>query len=176
MKKTILGVLAAAALSAPAFAGQPVYQTGKESKTFVEPCFKETELQLDVFGSYTDARSGSIHDDGFGGGLALNYYFIRYVGIGVEGNLRDGGESAIWNYGGRLLFRYPIDSNCLAPYAFVAGGAESNGETNGTVGVGGGLEYRVVSQKLGIFGEGRYTWGSDDFDGAQVRVGVRFVF
>ena len=43
-------------------------------------------------------------------------------------------------------------------------------------GLGGGLEYRVIAQKLGLFAEGRYTFAGSSDDSAQVRFGVRVVF
>jgi hypothetical protein len=175
MKQLALSALSAAVLTAGAFAGQPVVSSSKEFKAMPEPCIKDVELQLDIFGSYTDGRAGG-HSDGFGGGLAINYFFMRYLGVGVEGNLYDGDANGVWNVSGRLIARYPIDSLCLVPYAFVAGGIQTDGSTEGTVGAGGGLEYRVIPQKLGIFGEGRYTWSAEDNDSAQVRVGVRVVF
>jgi hypothetical protein len=175
MKKLAIGAVASFVLGACALAGQPIVRTSKDYKPMPEPCFKEVELQLDIFGSYNDGRRNG-YGDGFGGGLALNYFFTRYFGVGAEGNVYDGNVNGVWNYGGRLIARYPIDSACLAPYAFVAGGAQSDGNTSGTVGVGGGLEYRVIAQKLGIFGEGRYTWSDNDNDSAQVRFGLRVVF
>ena len=174
MKKLAIGALSALALSTGAFAGQPM-TGGKDYKSMPEPCIADVELQIDVFGSYTDSRS-SHHGDGFGGGLAVNYFFMRYLGVGVEGNVYDGDRDLVWNAGGRLIARYPIDSACFVPYVFAAGGVQTNGETSGTFGLGGGLEYRVIAQKLGLFAEGRYTWAFDSFDSAQVRLGVRVVF
>ena len=175
MKKLAIVALSAVVLAASAFAGQPVV-TGKDYKAIPEPCIKDIELQLDIFGSYTDARNGSDYSDGFGGGIAINYFFMRYLGVGVDGNIYDGDVGGAWSFSGRLIARYPIDSACLVPYAFVAGGVQTDGESSGTVGVGGGLEYRIVPQKIGIFGEGRYTWADNDNDSAQVRVGLRVVF
>ncbi len=175
MKNISLCALSALALATTAFAGQPMVSNGKDGKGMAEPCIKDVELQLDVFGSYTDSRS-SAHGDGFGGGLAVNYFFMRYLGVGVEGNIYDGNSSAVWNIDGRLIARYPIDSNCCVPYVFAAGGVQTDGSTSGTFGLGGGLEYRIVPQKLGIFAEGRYTWAGSEDDSAQVRVGVRVVF
>lgn len=174
MKKIAISALSALTLTAAAFAGQPMVSSGKDKVVLPEPCFNDTELQLDVFGSYTWADGD--HGDGFGGGLGLNYFLTRNIGLGVEGNIYDGDANGVWNVDARLLFRYPIDSACLAPYAFVAGGVQTNGGTEGTIGVGGGIEYRVVSQKVGLFTEGRYTWAADSDDSAQVRVGVRVVF
>jgi hypothetical protein len=173
MKKLAIGAFAAVCLAAGAFAGHPT--VGKEYKAMPEPCIKDVELQLDIFGSYNDSRSNS-YGDGFGGGLAVNYFFMRYLGVGVEGNLYDGDVNGVWNISGRLIARYPIDSACLVPYVFVAGGVETDGNNSGTIGVGGGLEYRFIPQKLGLFGEGRYTWADNDNDTAQVRVGLRVVF
>ena len=175
MKTIAISALSALALTTAAFAGQPMASSGKDYKSMPEPCIKDVELQLDIFGSYTDSRS-SAHGDGFGGGLAVNYFFMRYLGVGVEGNLYDGDANGVWNIDGRLIARYPIDSACLVPYVFAAGGVQTNGETSGTFGAGGGLEYRISPQKLGIFAEGRYTWAGSSDDSAQVRVGVRVVF
>jgi hypothetical protein len=175
MKKLAIGAFALVILATGAFAGQPIV-TSKEYKPIIpQPCFREIELQLDIFGSYTDGRQHG-YGDGWGGGFALNYFFTRYFGVGAEGNVYDGNVNGVWNYGGRFIARYPIDSACLAPYGFVAGGGQSDGHTSGTVGVGGGLEYRVIADKLGIFGEGRYTWSDNDNDSAQVRFGLRVVF
>ncbi len=174
MKTLAISALSALAITTGAFAGQPM--TGKDYKGMPEPCIADTELQLDVFGSYNDTVGKNRHGDGFGGGLALNYFFMRYLGVGVEGNIYDGGKDAIWGVGGRLIARYPIDSACFVPYVFAAGGVQGNDDTVGTFGLGGGLEYRVIAQKLGIFAEGRYTWAGSDDDSAQVRFGVRVVF
>ena len=174
MKKLAIGALSALALSTGAFAGQPM-TGGKDYKSMPEPCIADVELQIDVFGSYTDSRS-SHHGDGFGGGLGVNYFFMRYLGVGVEGNVYDGDKNTVWNIDGRLIVRYPIDSACFAPYFFAAGGVQTNGDTSGTFGLGGGLEYRVIAQKLGLFAEGRYTFAGSSDDSAQVRFGVRVVF
>ena len=174
MKKLAIGALSALAITTGAFAGQPM--AGKDYKSMPEPCIKDVELQLDLFGSYNDTVGNNHHGDGFGGGVAINYFFMRYLGVGVEGNVYDGDANAVWSAGGRLIARYPIDSACFVPYVFAAGGVQTNGETSGTFGLGGGLEYRVIAQKLGIFAEGRYTWAGSDEDNAQVRFGVRVVF
>jgi hypothetical protein len=175
MKHTALTLAACAIASASAFAGHEV--SSKEFKQVAEPCFKDTELQLDVFTSYTGASNGNSHGDGFGGGIGVNYFFMRHLGVGVDGNVYDGDANGVWDVSARLIARYPLEcgSFCLAPYVFGGGGVEANGTTNGTWLAGGGLEWRATEQ-FGIFGEGRYTWGSADFDSAQARVGVRVVF
>lgn len=182
MKKIAFPVIASLALATSAFAGHEV--AGKETKEYKQPappvlCFQDQEFQLDVFASYTDSHASNIHGDGFGGGLALNYFFIRHFGVGVDGNVYDGenrgDDDAVYDFTGRLIARFPIDEICLAPYVFGGGGVEFNGRSFGTVHAGGGLEYRAT-ETIGVFGEGRFTWGENDRDSAQARVGVRFVF
>jgi hypothetical protein len=64
------------------------------------------------------------------------------------------------------------------PLIFGGGGYAVDGAGEGTIHAGGGLEWRIVPEKIGIFAEGRYTWstGSNHGDAAQARLGVRFVF
>src|SRR5207247_1334735 len=107
--------------------------------------------------SYTDQVKRGDHGDGFGGGLGVNYFFSRYFGIGVSGNLRDGDANGIWNVDGSLIARYPLELGtvCIAPYILAGGGFEADGSTVGTWHAGGGLEWRATPT-FGIFGEGRY--------------------
>jgi hypothetical protein len=179
MKKIVFSALACLTLAGSAFAGhEMVRSSGKESKAVApEPCFRDHELQLDVFASYTATQGGG-YSDGFGGGLAVNYFFTRMIGVGIDGNVFDGEVNGVWDTTARVIVRFPIENGiCIAPYLFGGGGAEADGELVGTLHVGGGLEWRA-SHNLGIFTEGRYTWadGSSDNDAAQARLGVRFVF
>ena len=178
MKKLTVSLLTSLLVLGTSFAG-PVMKSCKDKVVVApEPFFKDQELQVDLFGSYSDFRSGSKYSDGFGGGLGVNYYFMKYVGIGVDGNVLDGGANGVWNTTGSLLLRYPIELTNLgiAPYAILGGGVQMDGTTSGTYHAGGGLEFRIIKQKLGLYTEGRYTWASQNNDSAQVRAGVRFVF
>jgi opacity protein-like surface antigen len=172
--KYTYSILASLALAASSFAGTEM--SSKDYKAPApEPCFADTELQLDVFGSYTWNTDGN-HGDGFGGGLGLSYFFHRNFGLNVTGSLRDGDYSGIWNVDFDLVARFPIEGGvCIAPYILAGGGLETNGTTVGTWNVGGGLEWRATPS-IGIFTEGRYTWGGADEDSATVRAGLRFVF
>lgn len=176
MKKIAYSFVACLALASSAFAGQEMKEY-KDYKTPAEPCFNDQEFQLDLFGSYTNTEGGG-YKDGFGGGLGFNYFFTRNLGIGVDGNVLDAGVNGFWQTTGSIIVRFPIDSACLAPYIFAGGGGQFDQTSSGSVHAGGGLEYRVVPQRFGIYAEGRYTWafasGSDDH--AQVRTGVRIVF
>lgn len=172
MKKIAFALVAGLGLAGSAFAGKEM----KDFKPVIEPCFKDQELQLDVFASYTNTQGGG-YSDGFGGGLAVNYFFMRHLGVGVDGNVFDGGQNGVWDATARLIARFPLEigSVCLAPYVFGGGGVEADGTTVGTGHVGGGLEWRATPS-FGVFSEGRYTWAGGSNDAAQVRLGVRFVF
>src|SRR4051812_27290773 len=120
MKKNILSLALTIAAASSSFAGTEV--SHKDFKGLVplpEPCFRDTEFQLDLFGSYTDAVRRSRYNDGFGGGIAVNYFFARYFGLGADCNVYSGGANGVWDPNARLILRYPIEGSvCWAPYAF----------------------------------------------------------
>jgi hypothetical protein len=176
MKTIALSLIASAAVTGSVFAGQQV--SHKEFKQpAAEPCFKDTELQVDIFGTWTYTPEASRYEDGFGGGVGVNYFVQRYFGVGVDGQIYDGGANGVWDVTGRLIARYPIElgTYCLAPYAFGGGGIQADSTTSGTWHAGAGLEWRAT-QKIGVFGESRYTWGAQNDDAYQARLGVRFAF
>jgi len=176
MKSSTLPLIACLALASSAFAGQQVKES-KNYQTPAEPCFKDQEFQLDIFGTWTEANNNNTNRNGFGGGLGANYFFIKYLGVGVDGNVYDGGHHAVADFTGRLIARYPIElgSFCIAPYAFGGGGLSFDDTTVGTWHAGGGLEWRAT-HKIGVFTEGRYTWGANETNATQVRAGLRIVF
>jgi len=159
MKKYIVTSLVAAVAATSAFAG-----SGKVVKEVIvpeDPClFRDQEFQIDLFGlgqfykgandtvGGTEIRSFSGRP-AWGGGVGLNYFFMKYVGVGIEQDLY-GRESlnnnstvagarntipgarntAAGDYGytrwatiGNLFLRYPICQWNLAPYIMVGGGA-----------------------------------------------------
>jgi opacity protein-like surface antigen len=193
MKKLTTATLAALALAATSFAGQEV--SIDKDKNVVAPtgCFNDRELQLDVFGAYEVGlgpdHAGPIKDHAWGGGVGVNYFFTRYIGVGVDGawvathrNALQGGEETANNeVNGSLTFRYPIDRYCIAPYATLGGGAECNHGSFADFFLGVGLEYRIVPNKIGIFVDERWSYygdylSHDDQNHFQSRAGVRWVF
>jgi hypothetical protein len=97
MKKYIVTSLVAAVAATSAFAG-----SGKVVKEVIvpeDPClFRDQELQIDLFGlgqfykgandtyNGTEVRSFSGRP-AWGGGVGINYFFMKYVGIGIEQDL-----------------------------------------------------------------------------------------
>ena len=172
----ILATLSLAFVASAAFAGQPVMDSSKKGPIPLEPCFQDKELQLDIFASYVWANGK--YDDGIGGGLGVNYYFSRNIGLGVDAQLTDAdNDSALWQFTGNILVRFPIENNgtCFAPYLKFGGGYQMDGSGDFIYGGGAGIEFRVTP-RLGIFGEGGYYWAESDNNFAQARVGVRLVF
>jgi hypothetical protein len=179
MKKLTYSILIGAIAASSALAGDHVVSSGKETKAVIppaEPCFRDHEFQLDVFGTYTNSLRNLQYQDGFGGGIGVNYFFTRYIGVGVDGSVYDGDVSGVWNTTGSIIARLPIENSiCIAPYIYGGGGVRMDGATVGTVHAGGGLEWRV-SHDIGIFSDVRYTWAEHQQDALQTRVGIRFVF
>ena len=202
MKKYIITGVMAAVAATSAFAG--TMTASKEVAPVEPPClFRDNELQLDAFG-LGDFYRGNFDMSGrpaWGGGLGLNYFFSRFVGIGIEqdlygrnskGNGTQGNDFGYtrWATIGNLFLRYPICSMNLAPYLMVGGGANYGNVGGGYVNspnkiagqgfghVGGGLEYRVT-ETIGLFSDARYLFsGVNGLPNNQLlwRYGLRFAF
>jgi hypothetical protein len=190
MKKYIITGIAAAIAATSAMAGTAI--SSKQVVAYEEPClFRDNELQLDLFGLNDYYNTGR---PAYGGGLGLNYFFSRFVGIGLEQSVYGRNSSGVdrygnngytrWNTGGNLFLRYPICSWNLAPYVMVGGGANYGNVGNRTGGqgygsAGGGLEYRFT-ETIGIFSDARYLFsgvsGANAFSQLMWRYGLRFAF
>jgi hypothetical protein len=202
MKKYIITGVMAAVAATSAFAGTTT--ASKEVAPVEAPClFRDNELQLDAFG-LGDFYRGNFDMSGrpaWGGGLGLNYFFSRFVGIGIEQDLygrnSKGNGAQLNDFGytrwatiGNLFLRYPICSWNLAPYLMIGGGANYGNVGGGYVNspnriagqgfghVGGGLEYRVT-ETIGLFSDARYLFsGVNGLPNNQLmwRYGLRFAF
>jgi hypothetical protein len=189
-------------------AGQPVVSPGKESKEYKqvpeETCFNDRELQFDIFGQYSVGEgpnhAGVMRDHGWGGGIGINYFFMRYVGIGGDAawldvkeapgfhhnDLHDDHNSdlhstTLHNFTGSVILRYPIDHLCLAPYIYGGGGCEVDGLQWASGHCGVGVEYRIKPHRCGVFLDSRWTFlgdrdGHHDLNFFSARAGFRWVF
>src|SRR5215210_3694712 len=134
--KTTTSILAALALASTAFAGDKVVSSHKDYRAPEPECFRAHELQLDLFGQYSIGNgpdhAGTFRDHGWGGGLGINYFFTRNLGLGVDAawlSAKEAPYSAsstdrteIHNFSASLICRFPIDRICVAPYLFAGGG------------------------------------------------------
>lgn len=170
IKLITVGLLA---LTSTVMAGSD-YKSNKE--VVASDCrFDDYELQLDLFGSGAFYQQG---EPAWGGGAGINYFFLKYIGLGVEQTLVGREDVAEWGTFGNLFLRYPICSWNVAPYA-VAGLGALYGQTDSVLAgtVGGGIEYRFT-KNIGIFADARWLYNASVSDSGAVvaRTGIKFAF
>jgi hypothetical protein len=189
-----------------AFAGHEIIDTSKESKETVpeEPLFKDHEFQLGDYGIYSVGNGpthvGLFRDHAWGEGGEANYFFLRWIGIGVEYSGIYAKESPDTNrgrttdhvvdldhVGGNVFFRWP--------YVYVGGGADFGDRKWGEAYGGVGFEYRIlqhflppiVPARIGIFVDARWSYLGDryfpddnssrgDLNYFTTRAGFRFTY
>ena len=93
MKKLLSCLLGLALVASAAFAG--VGYSGKEIKQVAPPpCpewYADREFNISLWGTYVFTGNNWIDDryieadHAWGGGIDLKYFFMRYVGVGIEG-------------------------------------------------------------------------------------------
>lgn len=145
--------------------------------------YRAREWSFDAFGTEAlsqhsiDNLSGHRirHDSTLGAGIGANYFFLRYVGVGVEGYTENTEHSFVDDLSGSLIGRLPIGHTGLAPYAFVGAGHKFDPVVATYEHVGAGLEYRFTPN-IGIFIDGRFVWCDRIQNYGLGRVGVRFAF
>jgi hypothetical protein len=176
--KKITALFAVAMLASSAFAGPVSYD---KSKVITQPPPPETcfgpGFDIGIFGSALlpkDTRPG--YDDGGGGGILLEYFFCNYVGVQAS-YAANSTDSTLHTYSGDLVLRLPIESICIAPYALVGGGGDTDGSSLGQWHVGGGVDVRFRGSPLGIFADAAYYWHSSenrDRDYTMIRAGLKW--
>lgn len=188
MKKYIITSFMAAVAATSVMAGTPA----KEVVKVEEPClFRDQEIQLDLYGlgDFYKGNNGNFEGNlnglgngqssrqisgrpAWGGGLGVNYFFMKYVGLGIEQSVFgrnsnansqnnpnfDGADYGYtrWQTAGNLILRYPICSWNLAPYIMIGGGAQYGNVPkityNGTP--TGNRTYKMSGQGFGDVGGG----------------------
>jgi hypothetical protein len=151
MKKLVLSLIGAIALTAAAHAGSDSY--GGKDKVVQQTApvcdwYADREWNVSVWGTYaftgTEYREDRYLgvDHAWGGGIDAKYFFARYFGLGIEGyGLALNENRGIRVFAGRAItddsdrrgaagavlgtftLRYPISCSRFAPYAFAGGGA-----------------------------------------------------
>jgi opacity protein-like surface antigen len=139
-------------------------------------CFEAGEINLGFYGASIlfDESSAGYHgdhgyDDAAGGGVSVSYFATRNLGFAVDGTwLATGGT--LHSVTGSVIYRLPISCR-IAPYAFGGGGVRTNGETQGTLHAGAGVEF-CISSNISLFADGRYTWTENENDHTLLRGGL----
>ncbi|MDL5054670.1 hypothetical protein QQ056_14100 [Oscillatoria laete-virens NRMC-F 0139] len=137
--------------------------------------FRAQEFSVDAFGIGVFPEKGLFNGNP-GGGAGLNYFFNRYVGVGVDGFVWEGIKNeVVGGTSGSLILRYPI-ADRFAPYVFGGGGGNFyDGKAQATYHGGLGAEYRFT-RNVGAFAEGRYTGAAVENNYGMVKSGLRFAF
>ena len=168
-----MAVLATSVVAGPAYSSKnakgPVAPLPPAGCTAFEP-----GAAVDIFGAGIISNSGG--EDALGGGVGLNYFFTRNLGIDLNYSLF-ATDSEHHQFDGNLVLRFPIDSVCIAPYILGGGGGSTNGTSEGNWQAGAGIDIRFASSSnIGIFAEGSYHWAANDDEYTIVRLGVRIPF
>jgi hypothetical protein len=144
--------------------------------------YNANELTLDMFGSYLagqrkieDLFKTNIRHGSWGGGVGLNYFFTREIGIGGDIVIPDDGGNFVNNIDGSLIARWPICNSGVAPYVYGGGGRQTDPVWQWTGHAGVGIEYRF-NPATGIFTDARYMWVDKTQDELLIRFGMRFAF
>jgi len=187
MKKTIVGAAiclcaAGGAKAAHMWEDPGAWGAGHFTYATGMPLYTAQELSFDAFGSYLAAEKNfsdifktNIRHGTWGGGVGLNYFFSREIGIGADINMPANGGNFIDSVSGSLIARLPLGSSGLAPYGFGGGGRGTDPAWEWQAQAGVGLEYRW-NPTTGIFVDGRYVWVDKTFDRLLLRAGLRLVF
>jgi hypothetical protein len=155
-----------------------------------EQIFRAEEFSIEGFGTLSVGQDilhqdfanhgfRKVREDGRAGwGLGANYFFIRNLGLAVEGYTENAGHSFVDDASASIVFRIPFDGVHLAPYVFVGGGHQFDPITHNFGHGGVGLEWRFV-KNAGIFIDGRYVVSGDNDKANNFglgRLGLRFSF
>jgi len=153
MKRLVSCLLGLGVITSAAFGGTEY--SGKEMKQVAPPpCpewYADNEFNVSLWGTYVFTGNNWQNDryleadHAWGGGIDLKYFFMRYIGVGIEGwavdarqarqdvfvDFSDGifsssvhhESNAIGSVLGTLTLRYPIPCTRFSPYIFGGAGA-----------------------------------------------------
>jgi len=145
--------------------------------------FHANEVSGDVFGTLSTGQDALSHlsaeryrhDSHGGAGLGLNYFFLRYAGVGADAYSENFTGRFIDKASGNLILRLPCDRFHLAPYVYGGEGYQFDPKERPFAQAGLGVEYRII-QHVGLFVDGRYVIPDASPDFSLVRAGIRFSF
>jgi hypothetical protein len=145
--------------------------------------YRANELSLDAFGTDSlghyavDHPSGHriSHDSRLGAGLGVNYFFLKYVGVGGEAYTENTSHNFVDDTDGYLKLRLPIGNTGLAPYIIGGGGYKFDPVGAAYYDGGVGLEFRFTPH-IGMFVDARYVNANHIHDYGLGRAGITFAF
>lgn len=145
--------------------------------------FLPNEFSFDAFATYTSTPRANFEDifkndlrhGTWGGGIGLNYFFTKYVGISTDVVASDNGYKFIDSASANLVLRLPIEPAHIAPYIFGGAGGQFDPKSQYLIDAGVGVDFRI-NHWTGIFIDARYVWPEDTADYGLFRSGLRFAF
>jgi len=184
MKKLALTILALGMGLSAAQAGPSSYYYSSKAPAKdpiplqPENCFYAGESFVDIFGTYTNANGGSRgereYDTGYGGGFGLGHFFTEYLGARGRAYFWDG-DDIVSSVNADVIFRVPIQSLCIAPYAYGGLGGAFGNKSQFTQHLGAGVELRLTG-RLGVFADYSYNFAEETTDWNLYTVGLRVLF
>ena len=144
-----------------------------------ENCFYAGETFVDIFGMYSNPNGSSSGlaelDAGYGGGFGVGHFLTEYFGVRGRAYWWDG-DGATTSLNADAIVRVPIQSLCVAPYAYGGiGGAFSDNADQFTQHLGAGVELRLTG-RMGVFADYSYNFAEDSSDWNLYTIGVRVLF
>lgn len=150
--------------------------------------FVTRNFGIGIDGAWLDAKEANYTSRGATGIALGNQGVQRGVqgaaaavpGVAARTRTTANDSTTVHNFSASVIYRFPIDSICLAPYIFAGGGFAVDGKQWATAHAGAGVEKRL-SSKVGLFTDARWTFlgdrfGRDELGNLGVRAGVRIVF
>jgi hypothetical protein len=139
--------------------------------------FSANELTLDLFGAYiTGPNHGEdSNSERWGGGVGLNYFFLKGLGVGVEAEGFDNHGKLVDTFSSSLIGRIAIKDSPLAPYGFIGAGRTTAPTWEWLYYAGGGLEVRL-NPATGLFVDGRWNVVERYPNYGLIRAGLRLAF
>ena len=144
--------------------------------------YRACELSLDGFGTaslgeYTLkhlSRSRVRKSGQLGAGVGVNYFFTRYLGLGVDAYAEGTDGVFVDAASASLILRFPLGHSGFAPQIFGGGGRQFEGDFwFGQVGAG--MEYRFTPH-VGAFLDARLVLPEEGQSSGVARLGMRFAF
>lgn len=131
-------------------------------------------ISSDVYGTatFTDLKSLKSNSGKYGGGIGLNAFFTKKVGIGLEANSQTPNAGKFLDeVNAKAILRLPIA--ILAPNVFGGGGWSFERDNPDLFG-GGGVSLKVW-KNTSAFGDARYVYVPESDKGyPMVRLGLGF--
>jgi len=154
-----------------------------ETNTNQKSIYRANELSVDGFGSaslgkYTiDHLSGDrvYNNTRLGGGLGLDYFITRYIGLDAEAYTENGSPTFVDSASANLLLRLPLGQSGFAPYALGGAGYRFDNVKAAFGEFGAGIEYRFTPN-WGVFVDAREVVPTETTTYGLARAGLKFSF